>query len=287
MQNPVCLSPLKFYDGIAKQNHRKNCAYGHISPLIVTTQSLPPFQFIVSNGENLSLEEAYFVDVQSDIRIGSNKAQLLMETGFSIITKGDYTVALYPGYLPLQIEREGQYYLELKLSNGTAYYSEVFCFTNHTDDCVEIEYWNETGDFYIKDGVVIFPENFHFKLLLMSEIGKPEYDFEEEATKRGGYSFIEHQVSKKVYRFGAVAPEFICDAMRIIRLCDNKVIRYKDEEYDAITFEMQVEWQTQGDLAVVTCEFETDNIVANLGGFVPDKKGGDFNSDYNSDFDNT
>ena len=187
----------------------------------------------------------------------------------------------------MQIEREGQYYLELKLSNGAAYYSEVFCFTNHTDDCVEIEYWNETGDFYIKDGIVIFPENFHFKLLLMSEIGKPEYDFEEEATKRGGYSFIEHQVSKKVYKFGAVAPEFICDAMRIIRLCDNKIIRYKDEEYDAITFEMQVEWQTQGDLAVVTCEFETDNIVANLDGFVPDKKGGDFNSDYNSDFDNT
>ena len=49
---------------------------------------------------------------------------------------------------------------------------------------------------------------------------------------------------------------------------------------------MEAEWQTQGDLASVTCEFETDNVVANIGGFVPDKLGGDYNNDYNEDFDN-
>ena len=72
--------------------------------------------------------------------------------------------------------------------------------------------------------------------------------------------------------------------MRIIRLCDNRIIKSKGEEYEAIAFEMEAEWQTQGDLASVTCEFETDNVITNLGGFVPDNKSGDFNNDYNDDF---
>ena len=161
----------------------------------------------------------------------------------------------------------------------------MFCFTNVTKDCLELEYWNETGNFAIKNGVIAFPNNFHFKLLLKTEIGKPEYNFEEESTKRLGYVFVESQVSKKTYKFNVIVPEYICDALRIVRLCDNKIIRCKDDEYEAISFEMEAEWQTQGDLASVTCEFETDNVVANIGGFVPDKLGGDYNNDYNKDFD--
>jgi hypothetical protein len=154
-----------------------------------------------------------------------------------------------------------------------------------TKDCLELEYWNETGNFAVKNGVIAFPSDFHFKLLLKGEIGKPEYNFEEESTKRLGYIFVESQVSKKTYKFNTVVPEYICDALRLVRLCDNKIIRCKDDEYEAITFEMEAEWQTQGDLASVTCEFETDNVVANIGGFVPDKLGGDYNNDYNEDFD--
>ena len=81
------------------------------------------------------------------------------------------------------------------------YYSEVFCFDNVTKDCLELEYWNETGNFAVKNGVIAFPSDFHFKLLLKCEIGKPEYNFEEESTKRLGYIFVESQVSKKTYKF--------------------------------------------------------------------------------------
>ena len=116
-------------------------------------------------------------------------------------------------------------------------------------------------------------------------MGKPEYSFEEEATKRLGYSFIESQVSKKTYKFNTVIPEYICDAMRIIRLCSQKKITCKGETYDAITFNMEVDWQEQGDLASVTCEFDVDNIITNLGGFKHEAVGGDFNNDYNNDYD--
>lgn len=291
MANPVCLSPLKFYDDIAKQSHRKTYAHGHISPLLTKIHWLPPFQFIIPSwlytaGGTISV--VYLYDAKTDKKIGGNRIAEFNNTGFGIYTYLGYTLCINKSSAEIFTDvPEGLYYLKLASANDTwAYYSEVFCFTEVTQGLIEIEYWNETGDFNIKNGIIAFADNFHFKLLLKSELGKPEYSFEEESTKRLGYVFIESQVSKKVYKFNTIIPEFICDAMRIIRLCDNKLIRSLDEEYDAMSFEMEAEWQTQGDLASVTCEFETDNVVVNFGGFIPDKLGGDFNNDHNTDFDN-
>ena len=293
MANPVCLSPLKFYDGISKQCHRKTYAYGQISPLVVKQHTLPPFQFVIPNelfNISSSLDTATLYDAKTDKpALSINLAQALIETGFVIKEKNNYKVAVYPAKLPVHtIEQEGFYYLKLASGNNEAwkYYSEVFCFVSNADKYVEIEYWNESGDFSLKNGLVVFDDNFHFKLLLNSELGKPEYNFEEESTKRLGYTFIESQVSKKTYKFNTVAPEFICDAMRIIRLCDNRIIRNRGDEYEAITFEMDAEWQTQGDSASVNCEFETDNVIVNLGGFVPEEPTlGSFNNDYNDDYE--
>lgn len=295
MSNPVCISPLKFYDSPAKQNHRKSYAHGHISPLITKLYWIPSFQFVIPTqlyADGGALSEALLIDAKTDTEVTNLSWLFTNVAGFSVITADNYKVATfisnktYADYLK-NVSTEGIYYLKLASGNGGlwTYYSEVFCFTNVTKDCLELEYWNETGNFAIKNGVITFPSGFHFSLLLKTEIGKPEYNFEEESTKRLGYIFVESQVSKKTYKFNAVVPEYICDALRLVRLCDNKIIRCKDDEYEAITFEMEAEWQTQGDLASVTCEFETDNVVANIGGFVPDKLGGDYNNDYNEDFD--
>lgn len=290
MANPVCLSPLKFYDDVAKQSHRKSYANGHISPLFTKLHWLPAFQFIIPNYLFRNLTQVYLYNAKTDKVIGGNRKNDLNNAGFSIITEGGYKIATFmphPDYPVFTDVGEGLYYLKLASSNEIwVYYSEVFCFTEITKDLLEIEYWNETGSFVIKNGLVSFSNNFHFTLLLKSELGKPEYSFEEESTKRLGYAFIESQVSKKIYKFNTVIPEFICDAMRIIRLCDNKIIRSYKDEYDATSFEMEAEWQTQGDLASVNCEFETDNVVVNLGGFIPNRLGGDFNNDHNADFDN-
>jgi hypothetical protein len=407
MSNPVCISPLKFYDSLAKQSHRKSYAYGHISPLITKTGWIPPFQFVIPTQDYINgggLVKAVLCNAKNDSEM-FDLSQLFLRTGdFSIRDIDNYKTVIFTGgkksadyiiegvnsyeqgtvsdgtnqaypagellVMPSRISSryntvaanksihykvadgyraainswdgnsaiitdksgwvtgegtwtpqnryifiivsksngednispseglnaitihssgipEGLYYLKLASGNGGlwTYYSEVFCFDNVTKDCLELEYWNETGNFAVKNGVIAFPADFHFKLLLKGEIGKPEYNFEEESTKRLGYIFVESQVSKKTYKFNAVVPEYICDALRLVRLCDNKIIRCKDDEYEAITFEMEAEWQTQGDLASVTCEFETDNVVANIGGFVPDKLGGDYNNDYNEDFD--
>ena len=282
MANPICISPLKFYDDFHKQNRYRSFAYGHVAPLITNPNVVSPFQLIVSG----NVSEVYVRSADTNKRVTGNVVEKFKDAGLRNVSKNGYKILLFLGIFPLSgvIDYEGQYWLEIH--SGGWYYSEVFCFDNNIDDCLKVEYWNPEGDFALKNGIIVLgSENFHFILLLKSELGKPEYSFEEEATKRLGYSFIESQVSKKTYKFNTVIPEYLCDAMRIIRLCSQKKITCKGETYDAITFNMEVDWQEQGDLASVTCEFDVDNIITNLGGFKHENLGGDFNNDYSNDYD--
>ena len=281
MANPICISPLKFYDDFHKQNRYRSFAYGHVAPLITNPNVVSPFQLIVSG----NVSEVYVRSADTNKRVTGNVVERFKDAGLRNVSKNGYKILLFLGIFPLSgvIDYEGQYWLEIH--SGGWYYSEVFCFDNNIDDCLKVEYWNPEGDFALKNGIIVLgSENFHFILLLKSELGKPEYSFEEEATKRLGYSFIESQVSKKTYKFNTVIPEYLCDAMRIIRLCSQKKITCKGETYDAITFNMEVDWQEQGDLASVTCEFDVDNIITNIGGFKHENLGGDFNNDYNNDY---
>lgn len=282
MANPICISPLKFYDDFHKQNRYRSFAYGHVAPLITNPNVVSPFQLIVSG----NVSEVYVRSADTNKRVTGNVVERFKDAGLRNVSNNGYNILLFLGIFPLSgvIDYEGQYWLEIH--SGGWYYSEVFCFDNNIDDCLKVEYWNPEGDFALKNGIIVLgSENFHFILLLKSELGKPEYSFEEEATKRLGYSFIESQVSKKTYKFNTVIPEYLCDAMRIIRLCSQKKITCKGETYYAITFNMEVDWQEQGDLASVTCEFDVDNIITNLGGFKHENIGGDFNNDYNDDYD--
>lgn len=280
MANPVCLSPLKFYDDYRKQNRYKSFAYGHVAPLITVCNTISPFQLLVSG----KASEVYVRSANTNERITDNVLARFKSAGLEDVEVDGYKVLLFRGIFPLEdiLAFEGRYWLEIKA--GDWYYSEVFCYTNTDAGLISIDYWNDEGDFRLKNGVVTFTSNFRFKLWLNTELGKPEYSFEEEATKRLGYSFIESQVSKKTYKFNTVVPEYICDAMRIIRLCSNKQITCNGEVYDAITFNMDVDWQDQGDLASVNCDFDVDNIIVNLGGFKHEPLGGDFNEDFNADF---
>lgn len=291
MANPICLSPLKFYDSVNKQNRYRSFAYGHVAPLITSPNVVTPFciNFGTQNaGHSHNIAAVDLYDAKTNTLVGRYR-EAFEDAGMHVEEINGSVVLWFLGVFPLSgvINHEGQYYLAIKEVLHDYVYSEVFCYTNNTDDCLRIEYWNPEGNLYVGGKYPIFPSEpgFHFILLLKSELGKPEYSFEEEATKRLGYSFIESQVSKKTYKFNTVVPEYLCDAMRIIRLCSNKTITSKGETYEAITFSMEVDWQEQGDLASVNCEFDVDNIITNLGGFKHENLGGDFNSDYNNDFD--
>lgn len=277
----INISPLPFYNDIALQNHRKDYAYGQIYPLITYSNLLLPFQVVLDKTDNTigqvklhSLNSGDYTDITSSIK----------EVGLSIRQFDTYNILVYPALLPFTSTLlDGRYYLSIELNTGVIY-SDIFTVTHDVSKYVLIEY-RSTKNFNLPLGHVDFSEAFTFRCYIASNIGKPEYSFEEEATERLGYSFIESQISKKVYRFAFVAPEYLCDALRLVRLCDNKTIKENGTLYELNTFAMDPKWEEQGDLAVVECEFETDTVIANLGGFTPKLLGGDFNNDYNDDFD--
>nr|DAY69367.1 MAG TPA: hypothetical protein [Caudoviricetes sp.] len=274
------ISPLPFYDNIALQNHRKDYAFGQVYPLITYRNMLLPFQVVLASGTSISWVRLYnfntgkFIDISTSIK--ENGLKLVSYTGFKVLK--------YPGILPVvEIKHEGLYYLAISISGLGTIYSDVFTVCNRVDDYLLLEYSN-SYNFELKGGMVDFSDNFKFKCYLNTQVGRPEYDFEEEATERMGYSFIESQVSKKIYKFTFLAPEYLCDALRIVRLCENKKITSKLQTYDLTIFNMEPEWEDQGDLASVECEFETDTVIANIGGYTPELLGGDFNNDFNNDF---
>lgn len=264
------ISPLPFYPNASWQNHRKEYAYGQVYPLIASIDTLLPFQIVVDGGTEARIDGLTIVSYKTGY---SRRIDQEMEDAGMTITsypEMDISVISFPGDDPgLQAYlSEGPYYLIISVSTSkgrSSYYSEIFTLRKDVSDYLEIQYGN-TQNLATKNGIIQFEGGFKFKCYLDTQVGKPEYVFEEEATERMGYTFIESQVSKKIYRFTFLAPEYLCDALRIARLCDTKQIKTKLQTYDLSTFSMQPQWEEQGDLAAVECEFETDTVIANLGG---------------------
>ena len=276
------ISPLAFYDDIALQNHRKSYAFGQVFPLITYKNYLLPFQFVLNTTNAPSVKAVYLHDFNSGASV--NITNDIISNGLVIKEVNGYTLIAYPAVFSINaIDHEGFYYLQITLSDESVYYSEVFCSKNDVSDCVLLE-WGNTYDLEMLKGIISFKDFVKFKCYLQTQIGRPEYTFEEQATERLGYSFIESQVSKKTYKFTALAPEYLCDALRIVRLCDTKRITQGSQVYEPTSFSVEPKWQEQGDLASVEVEFDTATVIANLGGYTTKAERKDFNESFNQDY---
>lgn len=279
------LSVLPWYDDISFQNHRKSYAYGNIYPLFTPIKKVLPFQIIRPTRVNaVTLVELY--DRQG-VLVANITAQML-DTGLSIkrFESLGYDVIVYAGNFALTTNTpEGIYYL--KLSDGVqSWWSDMFTMVRDTSGYIRIE-WYDTADLVYDNGRIVYElPAFKNRLYICSEIGKPEYVFEEEGENRDGYFFPEKQISEKTYKFTFLAPEFLCDVMRIIRMSDKAFIRSKGQIFETDTFLMTPKWQTQGDIASVEIEFQCATVVKKIGKGYVLGTGGDFNNDFNDDFNN-
>lgn len=279
-------SVLPWYTTINEQNHRKSYAYGAIYPLFAPADRLLPFQIIRNTrSNNVTLVMLYdktgkpIADITTYMR----------DTGLQIVrfqTLG-YDVILYPSILPMPLNQlDGIYYMMLS-DDVQAWYSEMFTVVQDVSGYLKIQWWDVENLVFDAGQIVYKNPDFKNMLYLCTELGKPDYEFEEDGEERDGYFFPEKQISVKTFKCTILAPEFLCDVMRFIRMADYIHITDKyGREYDCDTFLITPKWQTQGDLASLEIEFKTNTVVKKIGrGYILENRG-DFNSDYNNDFNN-
>lgn len=279
------ISVLPWYTSIEQQNHRKSYAYGQIYPLFTPKRTLLPFQ-IMRNTSTRNITRAQLYTKEGVLFADITTA--LFETGLQIVRFASlgYDIIVYPSLLPFAIDTpDGIYYA--RMTDGVnVWYSEMFTIVNDVSGYLKIE-WYDVQNFVFDAGQIVYQNpTFHNVLYLCTELGKPEYPFEEEGETRDGYFFPEKQISEKIYRCMALAPEYLCDVMRFIRMSDKVFVTDKyGRQYDCDTFLITPKWQTQGDLASVEIEFETATVAKKIGrGYITPGTKGDFNNDFNNDF---
>lgn len=282
------LSVLPFYSTRDHQNHKKSFAYGSIYPLYSPTGVIPPFQILQNDSEGSTYMEIGLYDSNDNFIALIDKQ--MIETGLDTIRFAleNYTVVAYPGNLSiLDIDQkpflEGQYYLRI-VGVGNDYISDIFTWVDSVDCMLQIKWW-DIKDLYNVSGELVYAANFKNTIYLDTQLGKPDYKFEEEGETRDGLFFPEKQLSKKIYKFNFIAPEYLCDALRVVRMSDVVQIKYKDTILNCDTIQFNPKWQTQGDLAAVEAEFETATVIKKIGfGLIRDNILGDFNKDFDNDF---
>ena len=280
------ISVLPWYNSLSEQNHRKSYAYGAIYPLIAPANILLPFQIMRTTRSN-GITSVVLLDKTGTTV--ANITQPMIEAGLQVVrfqTLG-YDVILYPATLPMPINMlDGIYYM--RLSDGVqTWYSEMFTVVQDVSGYVKVQWWDIENLVFDAGQIVYTNPTYKNTLYLCTELGKPEYEFEEEGQDRDGYFFPEKQISLKKYKCTILAPEYLCDVMRFIRMAD--YIRVRDKYgnvYNCDTFLITPKWQTQGDLASVEIEFKTDTVVKKIGRGFLSSGSGDFNNDYNNDFNN-
>ncbi|MCM1077879.1 MAG: hypothetical protein NC344_06910 [Bacteroidales bacterium] len=285
IQQNINYSVLPWYTSIEQQNHRKSYAYGQIYPLYTPANTLLPFQIMRRHRAGAEIQSVLLY--RKNGVLVRDITQEMKDTGLRIISfpLRNLDVVIYPNTMPMSLQQaDGQYYAVM--SDGVeTWYSEVFTVVQDMSGYLRIE-WYDKENLEFDDGIIVY-RNPLFKnyLYLCSEVGKPEYTFEEDGETRDGYFFTEKQLSEKTYRFTFLAPEYLCDVMRLIRMSDYVNIRDKyGREYNCDTFLITPKWETQGNLASIEAEFDTATVVKKIGRGYILRDTGDYDDDYNNDY---
>lgn len=262
-------SPLAFREKSMKATYKKWYAYGKEFALPFSTTELPPFQFTVTNLPSFdpTTVEVFLVNEATGVRSGTG-------IKIKVDTMDEHNSVLYvsPGSnVYAKSVEPGVYRAEFAIPEGETYVSTPICVTEGIEtntNFVKLEYWNDEKLAYPNGFVTTGTDNdFKFQMYIPTTFFKPKYEFEEEITKRAGYKFLELQTCNKVFGFSFLAPEYICDALRLVRLSDYIRFTHDGEYYNALNFEYNPDWQDNGYLAAIECQFETDTIIQKLPSF--------------------
>jgi len=277
------LNPLPWYTELADQNHQKAWAYGRVYPLLCQTRLILPFQLVRAHAAETPISSFKLINHETgdeyDITTEIKAANLIIKE----FTDYDLIINYGKFLLPETFSFKGLFYCQMTDGVNT-WYSEVFNFIVDISTFVKIVWYNRNDVFEYNGGHIDYNDGYQNFLYINTDIGKPDYPFEEEVQERDGFTFPEKQWSEKVFRFDYIAPEYMLDAMRIIRMHDYIWIQQGNKQWDVEQFLIDPEWEEQGDLAAVEAEFHVDSVMKKIGKGLAVLEEGDFNSDFNNDY---
>lgn len=250
---------LRIYSALDRQHRYKPYGYGAIAPICINRNQIPPFQ-VVHSLDDADVNSVVLIrrETNSETEIYSE----MVSAGLKTVTETDYKILKWRAstLIPLALLEEGVYYL--KITNGTLFwYSEDFTMKGNVSDLWKME-WCHGEDFPLPDvGHIDYTEGYRNYFYMDTEIGKPTYGYEEEVKRRDGQNLPLQQIRFKSHRFALILPEEVIDALSLIPLHDTVVISKGDVVYEVDEITLDVQWQEQGDLAVVEFEFRTDSVV--------------------------
>lgn len=256
--NDKNFTTLAWHSKIGEQAHRRSYAYGSVHPIVCGVNRIPPFQLVREHNGDTSWSVRL---VNSD----GTERDITAALGATLNIGDEYDVLVYSGEeLPAGSIPEGSYYLHAMDNSGNDWFSDIFAATSDIENYMLIEWWDKE-DFDFDGGRIVYG-GFVNKLYVKSELGKPEYTYEEEGEERDGLFYPSKQLSTKTYRFSFLASEAVCDALRFARLSENVYITDSfGNRHRADSFLMTPEWQEQGDLANIVVEFTSASIAKKLG----------------------
>lgn len=282
------LNILPFYDSVEKQHHRKFYAFEQTFNLISENVRLLPFQIRREHSAGSTINKLDLVNFETGTVTNILSEAVSAGLGILEFSSEGYDLLINPSLLifpSLQLEL-GKHYLEIGDTANNVWFSDIFNIVRDTAQYLKLIYWDQ-DNFVHSDGHIDYSIPYKNYVYLPTEVGKPEYPFEEVAQKRDGHLFIEKQISEKKYKFTFIAPEFLLDALRIVRMHDHIEVRSKGQIYDVETIIIDPKWKDQGDLASVEAEFECNTVIKKIGKSIVSSGGsGDFNADFNNDFNN-
>ena len=256
---------LPFYTSLSLQHHQKWYAYGQYYCMPTPAGFLVPFQL---RRENTGAAISSMVVVEVSTGTETNVLASAVVSGLEVVeyAADGYDLIIYPSTVSLGSFNVGRHYI--RMGDGTnTWYSEVFNFVDTTAGLVKIEWWH-SGDFCYPSGHVRYNYPYKGRVYLKTDIGKPEYTFEQVVSERNGKNFKLKQISAKQYKFVFLAPEYLIDAFRQIPLHDYvEITNYNDNRIHTID-EINMgnpDWQDRGDLAGVTVDFQTDTVIVKSG----------------------
>ena len=278
------LSPLPWYETIEEQGFRKHWAYGKVWPLIAHRDYLLPFQIVFPDTPSGTKFFIHQVESGRSFEITAAMSRAMYDTEVA-----DYIVGVFPAayeidwsVLGVDFNNDfdesfggedhtsiGRYYLSMEYTldgETKTMYSEVMTLVDDLSCFLRLE-WFSYDNLAYNGGEIVYTYafshlNYANYLYIKADIAMPDYTFEEEGEERDGFFFATKQTSEKTYRFSFLTTEEICDALRIVGLSD--MVSITDQlgrRYICDKFSMTPEWQQQGYLASVACEFQTDTVV--------------------------